>query len=119
MILDRAIQPAVYPIANLSFVTPETRTFGQTTLVEFKGGDKEVIRLRVVYEAGTKHHENPVVPAAVNSLLKEGTKKRSAAQIADELDFYGAFLHTEINNCLLYTSPSPRDRTRSRMPSSA
>ena len=26
---------------------------------------------------------------------------------------------TKINNCLLYTSPSPRDRTRSRMPSSA
>ena len=26
---------------------------------------------------------------------------------------------TEINRCLLYTSPSPRDRTRSRMPSSA
>ena len=25
----------------------------------------------------------------------------------------------EIINCLLYTSPSPRDRTRSRMPSSA
>ena len=24
-----------------------------------------------------------------------------------------------LNNCLLYTSPSPRDRTRSRMPSSA
>mgnify|MGYP003378262322 CR=1 FL=1 len=25
----------------------------------------------------------------------------------------------EFNNCLLYTSPSPRDRTRSRMPYSA
>ena len=25
----------------------------------------------------------------------------------------------EIEACLLYTSPSPRDRTRSRMPSSA
>ena len=25
----------------------------------------------------------------------------------------------EFNRCLLYTSPSPRDRTRSRMPSSA
>ena len=25
----------------------------------------------------------------------------------------------EIGACLLYTSPSPRDRTRSRMPSSA
>ena len=28
-------------------------------------------------------------------------------------------LDSEFNNCLLYTSPSPRDRTRSRMPSSA
>ena len=26
---------------------------------------------------------------------------------------------TQIGVCLLYTSPSPRDRTRSRMPSSA
>ena len=25
----------------------------------------------------------------------------------------------QVNACLLYTSPSPRDRTRSRMPSSA
>ena len=30
-------------------------------------------------------------------------------------------LNDQVNNivCLLYTSPSPRDRTRSRMPSSA
>ena len=26
---------------------------------------------------------------------------------------------TNLQDCLLYTSPSPRDRTRSRMPSSA
>ena len=31
-----------------------------------------------------------------------------------DLDFF-----TQGGNCLLYTSPSPRDRTRSRMPSSA
>ena len=28
-------------------------------------------------------------------------------------------LHMQSNNCLLYTSPSPRDRSLSRMPSSA
>ena len=28
-------------------------------------------------------------------------------------------LPDDIKHCLLYTSPSPRDRTRSRMPSSA
>ena len=31
----------------------------------------------------------------------------------------GAGIHLEIPNCLLYTSPSPRDATLSRMPSSA
>ena len=31
----------------------------------------------------------------------------------------GKSLGEPIENCLLYTSPSPRDRTRSRMPSSA
>src|SRR5665811_473719 len=34
----------------------------------------------------------------------------------DHVEFY--LLHA-LNACLLYTSPSPRDRTRSRMPSSA
>ena len=33
--------------------------------------------------------------------------------------FYGLKFNKEIQVCLLYTSPSPRDRTRSRMPSSA
>ena len=31
----------------------------------------------------------------------------------------GCVVSPDVNTCLLYTSPSPRDRTRSRMPSSA
>ena len=37
---------------------------------------------------------------------------------AKQFIIYGG-LFTAVNYCLLYTSPSPRDRTRSRMPSSA
>ena len=40
----------------------------------------------------------------------------------DTVDYYAARIVSKIarySNCLLYTSPSPRDRTRSRMPSSA
>ena len=32
---------------------------------------------------------------------------------------HNSIYFVDIKNCLLYTSPSPRDRTRSRMPSSA
>ena len=35
------------------------------------------------------------------------------------VDGVDAFLGLKGDDCLLYTSPSPRDRTRSRMPSSA
>ena len=41
---------------------------------------------------------------------------------SDEQERFNKFteLSTEVNNiCLLYTSPSPRDRQKSRMPSSA
>ena len=43
-----------------------------------------------------------------------GKTEKSQAVLA-ELETMAA----ECNGCLLYTSPSPRDRTRSRMPSSA
>ena len=38
----------------------------------------------------------------------------SQVEIQSGIQFYDG-----ISTCLLYTSPSPRDRTRSRMPSSA
>ena len=45
----------------------------------------------------------------------------SETQLTDQIppEVEGVVLRTRDNFCLLYTSPSPRDRTRSRMPSSA
>ena len=45
-------------------------------------------------------------------LVREGLKKNT-------LLIYLNDNGTQSRDCLLYTSPSPRDRTRSRMPSSA
>ena len=46
------------------------------------------------------------------------TKKMPLNIISTELKWFLKG-NTNIKYCLLYTSPSPRDRTRSRMPSSA
>ena len=49
----------------------------------------------------------PGDPASL--ILGESAPAEAREQLNEELGM----------NCLLYTSPSPRDRTRSRMPSSA
>ena len=45
--------------------------------------------------------------------------KDTAKNFAEERSPISHFRSLRDNNCLLYTSPSPRDRTRARMPSSA
>ena len=103
------------------------------------GGMREVQPLRADPKQGLKHGENLV--RAAHNLNREFTfdafvegksnelAKAAASQVADNagksynpLLMYGGVglgkTHL-MQACLLYTSPSPRDRTRSRMPSSA
>ena len=56
------------------------------------------------------------------NLIADGNKGyQNEAYIEAEVDYRKALSINSANTkaCLLYTSPSPRDRTRSRMPSSA
>ena len=61
----------------------------------------------------------------VVGLGTQGYKRREVAgrectATVDPVNLDADYRHiAEISPCLLYTSPSPRDRTRSRMPSSA
>ena len=50
-------------------------------------------------------------------MLREGVEPTDAAVIADKCK--EADITIQYVDCLLYTSPSPRDRQKSRMPSSA
>ena len=57
-----------------------------------------------------------VQAALAGFLVQNGQASREITRV-----YVGNMFRREslINGCLLYTSPSPRDRTRSRMPSSA
>ena len=57
----------------------------------------------------------------LNYFLEKNDFEKEMSKILDELNILRIKGRIWIPNksCLLYTSPSPRDRTRSRMPSSA
>ena len=53
------------------------------------------------------------------SLQEVGAISGTVTSASEPTGVEGVWATAYIYNCLLYTSPSPRDRTRSRMPSSA
>ena len=63
---------------------------------------------------------NAVANAMANSDVARAPKRRRMLQQCQTYENYiKASTYEILKDCLLYTSPSPRDRTRSRMPSSA
>ena len=78
--------------------------------------------LRIIVDAASAPNKNPVAADYTKSVTENTySKNPSYFNINDNsTDANGDTLTvTHIKYCLLYTSPSPRDRTRSRMPSSA
>ena len=61
------------------------------------------------------------VPLVGSLALGDAERDLLKSRIADKLQSQGMALvaHYYVDGCLLYTSPSPRDATLSRMPSSA
>ena len=71
-------------------------------------------------EEAVEETVNQIVEAILQTL--EMTPPELSADVFESgitLAGGGSLLKGPLNHCLLYTSPSPRDRTRSRMPSSA
>ena len=60
-----------------------------------------------------------LLSAAATGLVASSPGVYASGIIADEGAEEGGLLPYEIITCLLYTSPSPRDKRQSRMPSSA
>jgi len=97
--------------------------FGLTELHDFETLNSESVKGRI-YSAGTgigaislskvqKNLENEI-----DNLFKARGSKPEINALSTEIKNVDSKLR-EIENCLLYTSPSPRDATLSRMPSSA
>ena len=71
-------------------------------------------------DTASKHPDLPKTPKQIATASIEAAKAGAAiAHIHVREEDGTPSRRLELYNCLLYTSPSPRDRTRSRMPSSA
>lgn len=94
--LDRKIAPKIIdPIDfNLTLKPYQKWSLANNTPVyAVDAGAEEVVSVELLFEAGAGLETKPQVAAAVNQLLKNGTKTKSAFEIAEAFDFYGAYLN--------------------------
>ncbi|MEJ7625681.1 MAG: pitrilysin family protein [Ferruginibacter sp.] len=58
---------------------------------EINAGAQDVLQIEIVFYAGTFYEQRKGIAAAANFMLKNGTKKRSAFQLNEDFEYYGAY----------------------------
>ena len=95
-ILNRAAAPGFNPIDNITLIKPQRTILPNgCNLFCFNSGDQELVRIEWIFNNLRFDVAKPLLNMAVNTMLTDGTSTLSAAEIADNIDFYGAFFSTE------------------------
>ncbi len=96
--LNRINPPTFHPIESVNIISPESLKLSNgSNLFVFNAGDQELVRIQWVFENADFQANTPIINSALSAMLLEGTSKYSSAQIAEKVDFYGAYLFPEYN----------------------
>jgi predicted Zn-dependent peptidase len=94
--IDRKLAPDFKAIDNITLIRPEHKKLDNGCNVYcFNSGDQELVRIEWIFSNLRFDAAKPLLNMAVNTMLTEGTNTLTAAQIADKIDFYGAFLQVD------------------------
>ena len=101
MNLNRTTPPEIRPLEEFEIARPERlRMKNGIPLNIIRAGAQDVIRMDVLIGGGQCHQQQPLQAMFTNRMLREGTSSYTSAQIAEKLDFYGAWLELSSSlNC--------------------
>lgn len=91
--LDRTKQPQIRPMAPFKIQRPSEYIMPNGIPVHIiNSGDAEVIRLDIMIRGGQWEQQKTLQATFTCRMLREGTIRYSSAEIAEKLDYYGAWL---------------------------
>ncbi len=94
MTINRKRPPVLGPVKKLHATEPVLQCLSNKIPVYIlEAGDQDIIRVDIIFQAGSRYQKTIFQASFVNSLLLEGTATKSARQIADEIDFYGSYIN--------------------------
>ncbi len=96
--LNRKSAPEIYQVSHLTLPHPILRILDngiQVYVLDYPG--QEIVKVEAVFRVGRAEEEKRLASRATARLLRDGTLKKSGAEIAEHLDFYGASLTVPSN----------------------
>jgi len=84
--------PPVEPVDKIDYVRAEKTVLSNgIPLYLINAGTQDIIRIELLFKAGSWFEPAPLVASATNAMLSEGTEKRSSEMIAESFEYYGAY----------------------------
>lgn len=94
--MNRTLAPESKEIETIQLIKPEVQYLSNGVPVYvINAGTQELVKIEFIFPAGSAKEHKPLVANCTSNLLKEGTTKSTSAEIAEKLDFFGAFLEAE------------------------
>src|SRR3546814_15948440 len=91
--LNRTIAPAHLATPRFGLIKPKHLTFSNCLQVFiFDAGDQELVRIESIVGNVFAAEDRALLNTCVCDMLLEGTSTHSSAQLAEQVDFHGAFL---------------------------
>ena len=103
--LDRTRQPETQALRHMGLLKPERRKMANGVALNIiRAGKEDVVRLDIIFRGGRYQQSFQLQAMMANRMLREGTRSYTSAQIAEKLDYYGAWL--ELSSGMEYSSLS-------------
>jgi zinc protease len=94
--LNRTITPEFRQVNDINFLEPQKQHLDNGIPVfTINAGKQDLVRIELIFENVNWNVEQPLQAIAVNHLINNGTNTLTAKDIAEKVDYYGAFLQTE------------------------
>ena len=99
--LNRTIPPTIQNASTFDLHLKAVRSIVLKNGIKvylLDAGIQEVLQIEWVFDAGNSYEKNNTVAAATNHLIKSGTAKKTAYDINEYFEFYGAYLQRACYN---------------------
>src|ERR1035437_9280748 len=98
-VIDRKLSPQINEIKKAEIIhASEFRLKNNIPVYHINAGTQDLVKIELLFSAGMWQQPSPLVGSASSAMLQEGTSKRSSKEIAEMVDYYGAFLETNITH---------------------